>query len=1351
MLFSGVSAGREAAVWWKRGTEDVFEWFFPECGGKAAPTLKSLYFYGQGSMEKIVKKIGWLTIGSRRCTVVSGICFVSAVLLGIVTVVAIMVRSAAGTTTPPGLCLDICSIPLDTQLQAAPANVMFVIDDSGSMDWEFMTEESDGVFSDKYFNFNMSDNAYSNYYYALYGSNRKKWKARWHGYNRMYYNPGVDYSPWPLYGNASTASPRSDPTSESPTLSLSAEYDSIAAGVIVDNDDAGFSKSNDGWAVYTASAQYGDDYYYSYHNGGLAWARWTPEIPGPGSYDVFGWWVTNSTRRTDASFKVFHNGILSTVAGVNQQQNGGQWNLLDTYYFSGSGDEYIQLDATVSGDSRYCADAIKLSPASAGEISVKNAHYYVYSHTENIPYLVVLDGEIKYYRFSRDVPDVTDAGLIPDSSPPDDVIPKNEDGSGRSYIEELQNFANWFSYYRRREFTSKAAIARVISDMQGVNVGFLSINLRLIQPVLPVNVTREGSTSDSTNTLLTLLYALDSNGGTPLRAGLKRVGQYFHQDDGATGGIGTSPYASDADGGACQQCFAIVMTDGYWNGSLSGVGNEDGNQNEPYSDGFSATLADVAMKYYKNDLSTSLQDLVPTTPPDFATHQHMVTYGVSFGVSGTLDPDDYDLYNADPSLRIYPDWPNPHYNPQERKIDDLWHASVNGRGKFLSASNPENLLDSLKAVMQNIMARVGSGASVSINGEKLHTGTAMYQAQYSTDGWSGDVKAYAIDQESGFVLQDVPLWSAAGLLDVRDWNTGRLIATYDGSEGVPFRFSELADSQKDCLDPDWASDETIAVERLEYLRGNKTKEVANGGYFRNRFSLLGDIVHSSPVYHEGVLYVGGNDGMLHVLDVATGEELFAYVPNLVFHNLLELTSPSYDHHYFVDLSPAVRDIGAGTYLTGGLGLGGSGYYCLDVSEPFVMYSEEALAGKVMWEYPRLSTPEAERLDLGYTYSMPSIVDSNEGWVVIFGNGYSSPNENALLFVLDLATGVCIARIDTGVGGCNGLSTPIAVDVNNDGKVDYVYAGDLKGNLWKFDLTDSEASSWETAYSDGINPKPLFQAKDENGISQPITTRPDVMYHCLTSAPGYIVIFGTGKYLGNSDFIDSSTQTIYGIWDYGDDGDNSEYLGSFERGTANELSNQPQTVTLLNQAEVYYGIEDGRYLRVLSDHEPNWVMDQDEDTEEKPNPSASVDNHAGWFFDLPLSKERIVRDLMIRDGKAIVISNIPKSSPCAAGGDSIVHEMNACTGGRMNIPQFDINGDAVIDEQDMMEIADTENPGETIHVAPTGIDYPSMIYTPQVLRMPDKTEMKYFSSAAANIVTLRERGEKRGLYYWRHLD
>jgi Tfp pilus tip-associated adhesin PilY1 len=447
------------------------------------------------------------------------------------------------------------------------------------------------------------------------------------------------------------------------------------------------------------------------------------------------------------------------------------------------------------------------------------------------------------------------------------------------------------------------------------------------------------------------------------------------------------------------------MTDAYWNGgapSTGAIANNDGDGSsdydgaaphgdEPYGDSYSDTLADVAMYYYERDLS-GLDNEVPTNPTDSATHQHMVTYTVAFGVSGNLNPDDYDLESGP-----YPTWPDPTLG-NAQKIDDVWHAAVNGRGKYLSAFNSGELVDALLAIKQNIESRTGSAASVSVNGVELYEEVGwdlyMFQSTYDSDGWTGDVKAYEIDTTTGQVITSSYVWSAADQLENVDWNN-RIIATYDGSAGKPFRFDSLTPDQKTDLDENWQIDDTNAENILKFLRGQRDLEQPNGA-FRDRFSVLGDVVHSSPVFENGVLYTGGNDGMLHAFSATTGSEIFAYIPNLVFENLKNLADPTFhgNHTYYVDLSPAiqpgvVQGASTMTLLVGGLGKGGNGYYALDISDPASLTTETAVANKVLWEYPNSATPVAEINDVGYSYARPAIVNSQAGWIVIVGNGTDS--------------------------------------------------------------------------------------------------------------------------------------------------------------------------------------------------------------------------------------------------------------------------------------------------------------------------------------------------------------------------
>ncbi|NMQ20264.1 pilus assembly protein PilC [Candidatus Competibacter phosphatis] len=302
---------------------------------------------------------------------------------------------------------------------------------------------------------------------------------------------------------------------------------------------------------------------------------------------------------------------------------------------------------------------------------------------------------------------------------------------------------------------------------------------------------------------------------------------------------------------------------------------------------------------------------------------------------------------------------------------------------------------------------------------------------------------------------------------------------------------------------------------------------------------------SSYANRRKMIYVGANDGLLHGFDATDsadgGKEILAYVPNTTIisqtiqtgeSDLRSLTRPDYTHKYFIDGSPRAGDVYFGsawhTVLAGTLGAGGKGIFALDVTNP-----DTFTKSNILWEINTLNSPNASDLtdtssqagfanNLGYTFSQPSVVRMANGkWAVIIGNGYNSTSQKAVLYIIDAETGHLIKSIDTKVGSAtqlNGLSTPIAVDVNDDRIVDAVYAGDLQGNLWKFDVSDSSTSNWGVAFMNGASPKPLFVAKDANNVIQPITAKPQVGKN---PAGGVLVYFGTGRYFveGDNDFDD----------------------------------------------------------------------------------------------------------------------------------------------------------------------------------------------------------------------------------------
>ena len=271
--------------------------------------------------------------------------------------------------------------------------------------------------------------------------------------------------------------------------------------------------------------------------------------------------------------------------------------------------------------------------------------------------------------------------------------------------------------------------------------------------------------------------------------------------------------------------------------------------------------------------------------------------------------------------------------------------------------------------------------------------------------------------------------------------------------------------------------------------------------FRNRSGKLGDIINSDPHYvknenfgynilpsDEGLsysaflldkndrtamIYAGANDGMLHGFDAATGQEKLAYVPNAVWPNLPLLTNPAYTHKYFVDGSPTAWDAYWGTswktVLVGSLGAGGKAVYALDVSNPNTFGNSN-----VLWEFTHA--------DMGYVMGNVTVARfADDNYWAVFGNGYASTSGKAVLYMVRVDAPGTVKMIEVDNAG-NGLSTPTLVDSDGDRIIDMIYAGDLKGNVWKFDVSGSNTSTWKSAYLQGSTSEPLFTAKDGSAIS-----------------------------------------------------------------------------------------------------------------------------------------------------------------------------------------------------------------------------------------------------------------------------
>ncbi|MBA3581496.1 MAG: hypothetical protein H0W44_03480 [Gammaproteobacteria bacterium] len=610
---------------------------------------------------------------------------------------------------------------------------------------------------------------------------------------------------------------------------------------------------------------------------------------------------------------------------------------------------------------------------------------------------------------------------------------------------------------------------------------------------------------------------------------------------------------------------------------------------------------------------------------------------------------------------------------------------------YFYVTDPSKLVSELSKVLNSIAKQRASAASVAANSVSLGTETTIYQAVFNSGVWEGDLMALNIDPTTGAV--GVVKWQAATKLNSKTWST-RQIVTYDpiNNKGIPFEWSALNAVQQAAMNinPDNLATDGRGEDRVNHLRGDTSNELRQGSQnavFRSRDSLLGDIVGSTPVYvgnkasryrfngirpadyyafaagyagRQSVVYAGANDGMLHAFDAATGEELFAYVPSQIFNKLNELTSNAYAHQFYVDGDAVAADAyvdqlgGWATVLVGSLRGGGKGFYALNITNP-AQFTTGNAASAVMWEVNADTDP-----DMGYSYSRPNIVRLENGkWGAVFSNGYKSVSGKAVLYILDIGDGSIIKKITVPSTGTNGLSSPVLVDIDDDGIADTAYAGDLRGNLWKFNLSSSNATDWTAVSHNGTVNEPFFVAKDAAGNRQPITSRP--------TAGGDKVLFGTGKYYEEGDDADASpqTQTFYGV---------TTYNSSVPTSTITRDALVAQTITTQEMATIEGLDADGKETSVTQ--EVRLISN-----------NTVGSSSMGWYMDLvyPAGSasvgERVVTNPQYFFGRIMFATLIPSVQPCEAGGTGWLMTLDAETGKEVPGGALDSNGDGLINSRD----------------------------------------------------------------------
>lgn len=920
--------------------------------------------------------------------------------------------------------------------------------------------------------------------------------------------------------------------------------------------------------------------------------------------------------------------------------------------------------------------------------------------------------------------DINDSANYGPSSKPAARTDCVADTSRCTQIEERKNFANWFTYHRMREFVAKAAMSEVLpSFVNKMRAGWGKINQNdssvdgetfsvVVKPIRPLD-------TSYLSTVLTGIQSYKSSGSTPLKMAVREVGRYFdNRTDAGNPWLNT---VGDASSGkkSCRRSFHLLTTDGYYDYDSTSIGDIDstdstydyssaadnpGNYSPtkytatlPFSDApnnYSNTLADWAMSFWIRDLEPDAENLVGPIGSNIAFWQHLSLYGIGIGVTGKFDASTAAKKAAVmASLTAGTDsWPNPS-SSSAYKADDLWHAAVNTGGDYYTATNVAQLKSALFDAFTKAVGTISKEAGVATVATTLSESNLKFVPEYKSIAWYGDVKAYALDT-SGSVSSKTPRWQASDMLP--DWDSRKLF-TWGDSGPVAFTWDTLGASTQGVLG---------SADFVNFLRGDTSKEGNDATNFRNRLGkLLGDYVNAPPVLvknlvnlsydmlpdstmagtypsfiasknarSDGVLFVGGNGGLLHGFKASDGTEVFGYFPQQGLSKLSQLKdqrygSPELFHRFYMDgsmietdayITPRDGSEGWTNMVLASMGAGGKSVVALTVPKD----DPTALgASNIQWEL-------RNDADLGYVMSSFRVgkIQNGGGWYAFIGNGPYNDNNKGTLLLVNLTTGAIEGRLT--VPGSDNALTGVRLMRNANMEVYAAYAGDLHGNLWRFDFDGPSSSDWTI----GFGGSPLFKAVDKDGKAQPITAAPTALAHPnvdTTKYGGVLVIFGTGKLIDEADAGIADTQTMYGVWDNTPIGVSStgrtSPFHSFETDKSYRTALVEQKMSVTTATAV-----DNTVFFVVSANPVDW------------------DEKKGWYLDMTVATGM----RMIFPAQTI-LTNVYFTAivPAGTAGEcEVVNSgaysfmLNAFTGGAQTEVAFDVTRDGVINEADQTEFA-----------------------------------------------------------------
>ena len=822
--------------------------------------------------------------------------------------------------------------------------------------------------------------------------------------------------------------------------------------------------------------------------------------------------------------------------------------------------------------------------------------------------------------------------------------------------QEYQNFANWFQYHRTRMHVAIAAVGNAFATALGpdIRVGYGRINQGEKRPVDGVGtivvergvrrfVNKDPNTTElhrgktDRSDFFDWLNTRTADGGTPLMRAMHTVNNYFRRAD------AMGPWAAEPGqrGGklnqprnhlACRRSYHILMTDGQYTFAKPDSGQEGLRQMDytlesdnangqpiqddrpaekggpargsyqyrpqaPYKGEARGALADYAMDGWKNDLRLDLNNQVPSYEGNPSFWQNVTTYTLGFGVEGTLPyPDSLQkIINGELSwpARREPGEAFSKVEPgKPTAIDDLWHAAVNGHGKYVNVRNSAGFMSEMAGILAEIASRTGTSAGVAVASRALQANNQKFVPSYKTKDWAGDLKAYAVDVHG---RQGALQWSVLDRLPKpidRTMYVGTGNAS--GPAASPFYWDSAEDkpaqrmtdrARRELIQGAGKKDEDGSPLVL-YLRGDRTE---SGKKFRTQLqnAVIGHIVNSQPAYigtaidrgyrylpaafgsaksgadsyrdyvaqkaarscsttiqsgaakvcGPAMVFVGSNEGFLHGFNAnpdpvkSGGREIFAFAPFASLSELGRSSRPEFQARFMMDGPLIERDAFWGNrwhnVVVGTTGAGPKAVFALDVTQTDFHGLDKA----VLWELSDANqTVKANADAIGHVLQEPEVGVLADGrWVVVIGNGYESRSKRAQLLVVELQTGQVIARLDTSVGSDsqpNGLGGVALVRDGNQ-VITGAFAGDLRGNVWKFDLASTRPSDWKVSYGK----KPMFTTQDGRAI----TAAPVLVTHPLG---GVMVLVGTGKLFevgdnevpANYDRNNGPFDALYGLWD-----------------------------------------------------------------------------------------------------------------------------------------------------------------------------------------------------------------------------